>query len=364
MSEVPTFQSAPGPSSFDHGINYEAAIDWVKVWTTLANIEHHIRDLCAKERKSYLDMLYEARVYRTSERPQHMQKLLDDDHTMNGILAMLQEAADVTKHSTPDQSISMAWQARYVLVKLHTTRMRYDADAYNAGFPLAADADFNKRLDTIVQWLAIELVNVLTELDALLPGMRYEEIYTLEGPDHDIATVGTLLPDSELRSRQDEVLQTDVLPENWERDHRIRCVLCLENYTTYDPAFQLACNHIVGRTCMSTWLNSTNAQATSCPHCMRVLCPPRTRTMISPTAEQIARANTIRTHRDKVGNIASVALRVVLKAYGLVRAQTVAQNVVDVVNAGLVRNGVQFRLLSRYVENLDKLVIGVRRWEE
>ncbi|UPX19288.1 RING-type E3 ubiquitin transferase [Ascochyta rabiei] len=362
MSEVFSIRSAPRPSPFDLGIDYKAAIDWFKVWTTLTNIKAHIKDLCAMEHKPYLDMLYEARVYRMSERPEPLQKLLDDDYTINKILAMLQEAADETKDASADQMTSMTWQARYVLAKLQTTRMRYDPDACNAGLPLLADVDFNGRLDTILNWMKVQLVKVLTELDTLLPGMRYEEVYTLEGPDHDIATVGTLLPDSKLQARQAEMHQTDVLAENWERDHRIRCVLCLEAYTTCDPAFQLTCNHIVGQTCMSAWLNSTNGQATSCPHCKQVLCPPRTRTMISPTDEQIARANTLRIHRDKVGKIAAIALRVVLKAYGLVQAQMVAEHVVSVINAELVCNGVQFRLLSQYVEDLDKLVIGIRRW--
>ncbi|KAJ4338003.1 hypothetical protein N0V95_008176 [Ascochyta clinopodiicola] len=264
MSEDFSFQSAPEASSFDLGIDYEAAIDWFKVRTTLTDIEAHIKDLCAREHKSYLDMLYEARVYRTSERPQPLQKLLDDDYTINEILEMLQEAADETKDASADQLTSMTWQARYVSVKLHTTRLRYDPDAYDAGFPLMADVDFNKRLDIILDWMRVQLVKVLTELDTLLSGMRYEEIYTLEGPDHDIATVGALLPDSKLQACQAEMHQTDKPAENWERDHRIRCVLCLEVYSAYDPAFQLTTTSSAKHAC----LHGSTPQTLRLPHAL------------------------------------------------------------------------------------------------
>ena len=63
-----------------------------------------------------------------------------------------------------------------------------------------------------------------------------------------------------------------------------------------------------------------------------------------------------------MGKFAVESLDIVLKVHGLVTAREVAKDIVDTVNADLVRDGVQFCLCGRYVEVLNKLALAVRRY--
>jgi hypothetical protein len=66
--------------------------------------------------------------------------------------------------------------------------------------------------------------------------------------------------------------------------------------------------------------------------------------MTSPTPEQIERTN-------------AQTLRMIAKTHVFVKAQEVAQDIVNVVNVDCTHNGVQFRLLSQHIENTNKLDI-------
>ena len=310
-----------------------------QVENTLAAIETHVGYVRTTEGMSYSDMLCKGRVYQTSERPEYLQTLLDDDETIIDILTTLRQATDTNNNARADPLTLMRWQARYLLARFKTTDIRCDPEFDDAGSYLTTDRDFDDRINALVRWMKAEFATSTTELDTFYPGMNQEKVYAMSGPEPDIISINTLLNAAVLQARQSEVLLVDPLGENLDRDHRFQCALCLDHYNADDPALQLTCGHVVGQTCMSVWLTSTNAQATSYPHCKRLLCPPRKHTLAMPTPAQV---NASRLRRGKVGGIAAVAIKMLLKTHGLAKAEGVAQDIVDVVNADLSSNGAQF----------------------
>lgn len=59
------------------------------------------------------------------------------------------------------------------------------------------------------------------------------------------------------------------------------CIICLEKFNTStdnsaEYPVRLPCSHIVGSSCIRTWLSPSRSLKTSCPYCRRTLCrPPR-----------------------------------------------------------------------------------------
>lgn len=62
-----------------------------------------------------------------------------------------------------------------------------------------------------------------------------------------------------------------------------------------------------------------------------------------------------------MGKIAAQTVQMIAKTHELVKAQEAAQDIVNVVNTDCTRNGVQFCLLSRHIEDTNKLNIGARQ---
>ncbi|KAH6637543.1 hypothetical protein C7974DRAFT_411017 [Boeremia exigua] len=325
----------------------------IKTRTVLMAIKWDVDNLCATRGMSFLDMLREAQSEQTAPRP-GTPRIFANHQALGNLLAMLQEDMERTKNPASDKLAFIASRAQYVFAMQMVTWIRHSGNTSDTRSYLKADHDFNDLIGTLVQCYEGELVNLIAELDSLLPGMRFEEVFIMKGPDPDIAAVGSLLSTTEAR------IQDDMLVENYERDHRMRCAFCLEAYTAADPAFELTCGHIVGQTCMSTWLHSSQAQATSCPHCKFVLCPPRQRISISPTPAQIARRDSISILMNVVWNIASGTLQTIQMVYGPLEARGVADSMEDAINTGLALRGVECRVSVRYDENLRKWIATTR----
>ncbi|KAJ4984086.1 hypothetical protein SVAN01_10442 [Stagonosporopsis vannaccii] len=69
------------------------------------------------------------------------------------------------------------------------------------------DIDLNAHIEALIQDTKIESITLLTELDSLLPGMNLEEIYTLDGPEPSIVSVGALISAAEAVHVKAEALQ-------------------------------------------------------------------------------------------------------------------------------------------------------------
>lgn len=56
------------------------------------------------------------------------------------------------------------------------------------------------------------------------------------------------------------------------RNNETNCCICLEPYSEAHAAFEItACQHVVGKACLSSWLNCTSLNANTCPHCRKSL---------------------------------------------------------------------------------------------
>jgi hypothetical protein len=113
-------------------------------------------------------------------------------------------------------------------------------------------------------------VRLLTRLDTLfkLEGSAVVELESV-GADHDVEDYGRDV------SKQ-VVVSTGKVDEH---DHSQRCCICLDAYDTdAQPGFQIdQCSHIIGKSYLATWLNSTSQNSNLCPQCRSKLCERRSR---------------------------------------------------------------------------------------
>lgn len=342
-------------------LNTMPGIFWMRAKAGFYAAKIDVDEVCATTGKSYMGLLHEAQVDFTSQTSEFKQELLTIDQMMTDLLTSLQDAADETKNTAASKLTLMVWRAQYVQALLLVAEVRCTGANYDAASVVQTDTSLEVRIETLLRDARNDFITVLTELDSLLPGMRFEEIYAMEGPEPDIARVGTLVSAEETAHYKSKVLQAPTPTADWQRDPHIRCSFCLDEYTTLDPPFRLACGHVVGQTCMTTWLHSSNAQATSCPQCKHILCPLRKRVMISPTAGQVARAQYLREHLGTLGTLASHTVAVVRKVHGRGKARQVAEDVTTTVDEELRKNGVQFRMLIGYTGPSGRLIFGSTR---
>lgn len=325
-------------------MNY-AAIDWAKTWTTVKAMVSHAGKLRRTEGKPYQTLLDEVRDCPPTERSEPLQKLLDNDRAMENILLLLRGAANLYMNSYVTHTTLMTWQARWVLVKVQAMQMRHGSYHYDIPVVLKEDTDFTARLDAVLAWLKVGIVTETTDFNTFLPGMRFgPKVYEMSGPAPSLSIIGKPLSDAELQSHEAAVLQDNTIAENSERDHRVRCAICFSPYAVDDPAFQLTCGHVVGHTCMTVWFNTARARTVVCPHCNQVLCEQPRRVLVSPTPEQIARAEVLRARRNEVLHTAAQILTLVYKAHGFQKTLDEAQKLKDEVDAKFRQRGIPFSL--------------------
>jgi hypothetical protein len=114
-------------------------------------------------------------------------------------------------------------------------------------------------------------LRILTRLDVLMrrPTFSDAELENV-GADHDVDDFGRDVAARSVISTSGEVD---------ENDHSQDCCICLEAYDTdLHPGFQVKeCGHIIGKSCLATWLNSISKNSNLCPHCRSKLCERRPR---------------------------------------------------------------------------------------
>ncbi|KAF3047686.1 hypothetical protein E8E12_011385 [Didymella heteroderae] len=255
-------------------VDCNTVIDYNAIYSWLTDVEADMQKLRAATHQPYQSLLTEARRYFFSNPSEHLQKLLDNEQTMDEILRMLRRAGNPTRNPTSSKLLLMEWQTRHIWVKCRIKKIWGEPSSGTVS-SLVKDFDFNVRIDAVVHYWQRHMTRVLIEINDTLLNVGREIVYTVEGPEPDISNVDTHVNAAEFAKHQDGV-QTDTLTQDPDRDHRISCALCLEHYNDADDsAFELVCGHTVGQTCMATWLTSSNTQSTSCPYCKHALCPPR-----------------------------------------------------------------------------------------
>lgn len=134
--------------------------------------------------------------------------------------------------------------------------------------------------------LTDEIFRILSRVEALLPDATNDVELENVGPDHNVNHFGRDVPqDTEPLAGMDK-------PDA--NDPSIRCCICLDGYNAAThPGFLVSrCKHIIGKPCLSTWLNSTSGNSNLCPYCRTQLCERRRRrpkpTISATTTEQHA----------------------------------------------------------------------------
>ncbi|KAF2106387.1 hypothetical protein BDV96DRAFT_654773 [Lophiotrema nucula] len=154
-----------------------------------------------------------------------------------------------------------------------------------------------------------ELLQFLTELNQLEPNITEANEFENVGEDHDIELLGQNITNLELRTLQNDLLHTSPNAlgnhDDRNRDSCMRCVICLEQFDfANEIPFRLhECSHMVGKQCLNSWINGTNAQSNSCPVCRNTLCERRPRRPIDPMSRlppsQVEHINLLRDYVDR-----------------------------------------------------------------
>ncbi|KAF2033285.1 hypothetical protein EK21DRAFT_109083 [Setomelanomma holmii] len=149
------------------------------------------------------------------------------------------------------------------------------------------DPMFNTEIEECTSALVDEMFRIVqrtSQLYIILTGdVELENI----GPDHDINDFGYQLPvpaGSALPATTDFYLSKSNEHIDEKLDHAQRCCICLSPYHSGHAGFKLnLCGHIIGTPCLSTWLNSTATNSTTCPYCRASLCARRARQVSGST---------------------------------------------------------------------------------
>jgi len=136
-------------------------------------------------------------------------------------------------------------------------------------------AELHDCTDAVVDELCRDLVREF-DIDRLSYGdVELENI----GPDHDVNDFG-----SDVAHTDPAVTELQNIPptaltvkDDNKIDHTQRCCICLDDFTSHQAIRISLCNHIIGKTCLSTWLHSTTTNAHQCPLCRTELCARRAR---------------------------------------------------------------------------------------
>lgn len=144
---------------------------------------------------------------------------------------------------------------------------------------LMQDDFFTTEFNRCAASLQAELARLLTHIKhSAWSNVHFENI----GPDHNVDDYGR-----DIYLRDCSYTQLD------DRDDKSRCCICLEPYTAAHTAFEItACKgrHIVGKSCLSTWLNGTTLNANTCSQCRVELFERRAlRPAIEPNNEAYSR---------------------------------------------------------------------------
>ncbi|KAF2868868.1 hypothetical protein BDV95DRAFT_105258 [Massariosphaeria phaeospora] len=147
---------------------------------------------------------------------------------------------------------------------------------------LRTNVDHRQRIEAVVEWIGHEIFCTLRELEQELPRPDEADEYENVGPEHDTTAIGVIVPWPELTDEQHDMRRetgrVDLALDDHDRDHRMRCTICMDEYSSDDLPLRLnACAHIIGQACLSVWLNGTEVQANTCPYCRTRLCDRRER---------------------------------------------------------------------------------------
>ncbi|KAF1843743.1 uncharacterized protein K460DRAFT_287338 [Cucurbitaria berberidis CBS 394.84] len=135
---------------------------------------------------------------------------------------------------------------------------------------IIGDIQYERVIRECTAALTDEIARILTRLEVLLPNTQIDVELENVGPDHSVDDFGR------------EVLQQIKFFADTDadaNDHAVRCCICLDGYDakTHTGFLVAQCGHIIGKPCLSTWLNSIAKNSNLCPCCRTRLCERRHR---------------------------------------------------------------------------------------
>jgi hypothetical protein len=161
----------------------------------------------------------------------------------------------------------------YTLIMIRTTRSQAQIDWIKKHPSILAE--LHDCTDAVVDELRRDLVREF-ELYRLVHGdVELENV----GPDHEVNDFGSdvAATDPAVSELKGILCKALNLKTDDKLDHTQRCCICLDDYTTHQAVKLFLCNHVIGKDCLSTWLNSTMENSNQCPFCRTALCARRAR---------------------------------------------------------------------------------------
>jgi hypothetical protein len=180
-----------------------------------------------------------------------------------------------------------------------------------------------------------EIVRQLTCLELLLPSPARDVQLENVGPDHTVDDYGHNVTTCESNAKS--------FPDEY--DHTNRCCICLEAYTTQHTAFLITqCKHIIGKSCLSQWLNSTWKNANLCPHCRTSLCERRARQPVDITSMMVSEQRYITDRLQRVIFMMGDVEMLYGELFGTNVAFELLKGAIDTLNYRLFENDIGFCL--------------------
>ncbi|KAF2827262.1 hypothetical protein CC86DRAFT_348563 [Ophiobolus disseminans] len=266
---------------------------------TLINRALRNTDELIRQERTYAGQLRLTEAIGLHSLPSHLRDFLRDHDNLyraairsRRLAGFAATSKDVDLFSNIKVRILNLWNT-YSLRTISTTRSPSERKR------IRKEPAFKKELLDCTDLLVDEIWRVIHrnfQIQALLP--EETELENI-GPDHIVDTFGSDITPPPAAAAS----MLNPPDENTKLYHTQRCCICLDTYTSH-PAFKLeTCGHVVGKSCLAAWLNSTATNATTCPFCRTELCTRRARRLS-------ARTQALQTEQESLETCLKKALRI------------------------------------------------------
>jgi len=245
-------------------------------------IERALRntDELIRQDRTYADQLRLAEAIGLRSLPPYLRDFLRDHDNLHRATVRSRLFADTAATNTAIDIFARVEVRIIHLRNVYSLNIIRETRSQAERIRMRKDPALMKEMHDCTDVLVDEIYRVLhryEQLQALLP--EETELENV-GPDHNVNDFGSdISPAPSYTTTLAGLFET----EDDKLDHTQRCCICLDPYTDH-PAFKLSlCNHVIGKTCLVTWLNGTARNANCCPFCRAELCTRRARQVSSRT---------------------------------------------------------------------------------
>lgn len=258
-------------------------------------------DELIRQDRTYADQLRLVETIGRLHLPSHLQDFIrDHDNLYHAAVQSRHLVQDLGRNSANINCLAHV-EARILYVRIvfsfniiRTTRSPAERARLRKDLPIL------KTMHDCTDMLVDEIWHAISRLAAIWILLSGDTELENVGPDHDVNAFGSDI--HVIPARRGPFAA--IFDDNEKLDHTERCCICLEHYPNSHPAFKLTlCGHVIGKSCLAAWLNSTTQNANQCPFCRTTLCPRRPRQLAT-------RIQALQTESDELSDRLHHALRV------------------------------------------------------